>query len=293
MRFRQELKLVTTVAILYVCFVSWGYLQEKITSTTYTNKDDSLEFRWKYPIVLNCLMAFAAFCTASLAEFFIRPHDPTPAPIFSFTKPALSCALASPIGYMALDFINFPLMILAKSSKPVPVMLIGILFYGQQYTWFKYLSVVLICGGIILFSAFKSHHGDVHRSFLDELTGIALILINLFLDGYTSNQQDYIFHSYRTPSETMMKNVNLFQCLFMVAFLVGGLLLWGDGSELSGAYTMLLHSNQVGYDILLFCLCASIGQLFIFSIMKDFGSLVWITVCSKLLCLKQCLWKSR
>ena len=279
MRFHQELKLVTTVAILYVCFVSWGYLQEKITSTVYMSHDTSTEYRWKYPIVLNCLMALAACCTASIAEYIIQPSNPSPAPFLSFMKPAMSCALASPIGYMALEFINFPLMILAKSSKPVPVMFIGILFYKQQYTWFKYVSVVLICGGIILFSAFKAHHGDSHRSLMDEITGISLILLNLFLDGYTSNQQDYIFHKYKTPSETMMKNVNFFQCLFMLIFLLAGLGIGGDASELAGAYKVLTESSQVGYDILLFCLCASIGQLFIFSIMKDFGSLVWITVC--------------
>jgi UDP-galactose transporter B1 len=28
----------------------------------------------------------------------------------------------------------------------------------------------------------------------------------------------------------------------------------------------------------MFCLCASLGQVLIFGLMKDFGSLVWITV---------------
>jgi len=40
-------------------------------------------------------------------------------PPTTFIKPALSNTLASPIGYYALRFINFPMMLLAKSCKLV------------------------------------------------------------------------------------------------------------------------------------------------------------------------------
>jgi hypothetical protein len=65
------------------------------------------------------LLAAAAFyvelrlrpaARASLAEL------PPPR---TYLKPALSNTLASPIGYYALRFINFPMMLLAKSCKLV------------------------------------------------------------------------------------------------------------------------------------------------------------------------------
>lgn len=31
---------------------------------------------------------------------------------------------------------------------------------------------------------------------------------------------------------------------------------------------------QAGYDLLLFCLCGAVGQLFIFATIKQFGSLI-------------------
>ncbi len=38
--------------------------------------------------------------------------------LIAFAKPAFTCTLASPLGYASLKYISFPLMILAKSSKP-------------------------------------------------------------------------------------------------------------------------------------------------------------------------------
>jgi hypothetical protein len=79
-------------------------------------------------------MAIGACIVATfVTALFVPKSNTTPsAPVLAFIKPSLSCAVASPIGYLALEYINFPLMILTKSSKPVPVMMIGILFYGQR-----------------------------------------------------------------------------------------------------------------------------------------------------------------
>ncbi len=35
-----------------------------------------------------------------------------------------------------------------------------------------------------------------------------------------------------------------------------------------------MHAAQAGYDLLLFCACGALGQLFIFYTIKHFGSLV-------------------
>ena len=51
-----------------------------------------------------------------------------------------------------------------------------------------------------------------------------------------------------------------------------------DKSELSKAVHMITASSDLRSDILLFCLCASIGQVLIFTVMKEFGSLSWIMI---------------
>jgi UDP-galactose transporter B1 len=50
----------------------------------------------------------------------------------------------------ALWYIIFPIQVLAKSCKPVPVMLMGVLM-GKKYPLKKYLKVGLIVAGVRLF----------------------------------------------------------------------------------------------------------------------------------------------
>ena len=52
----------------------------------------------------------------------------------------------------------------------------------------------------------------------------------------------------------------------------------GGSSELQQAHHTLLHCPQARSDIAVFCLCAAVGQLTIFAVMKEFGSLMWITI---------------
>jgi Zn-dependent protease len=113
---------------IYILFTYWGYLQEKMTSTTYQSySDPSKTYEWKYPLILNTIMAFSAYVVALAAETVVNPKNSKNTPFFAFMKPAASSALASPIGYAALNYMNFPLMVLTKASKPVPVMLIGMI----------------------------------------------------------------------------------------------------------------------------------------------------------------------
>ena len=82
-------------------------------------------------------------------------------PISKFLKPAVTCALASPLSYFAIsnNLISYPLMVLTKSSKPVPVMIIGLLFFKRRYDWFKYVSVLLVCIGISYYT-YSEQNGD-------------------------------------------------------------------------------------------------------------------------------------
>ena len=203
-----------------------------------------------------------------------------------FRRPALSATLASPIGYEALKYMSYPLMILTKSSKPIPVMAIGVSFYGKKYGWSKYVSVLLLCGGIYLFtSGKKSSKGPAAASTTEEdsdiykvLFGMLLVLVNLGMDGYTNNEQDRLFSHHHVSANQMMKYVNLWQCLYQLAYLGAGWLLYANHSELSLSLNMALLCPALCVDILLFCVCASVGQVLIFSVMKEFGSLAWITI---------------
>lgn len=280
-KFASEIRLISYVCGLYIAFIYWGYLQEKITSKEYiinissSNSSVINTMRWQYPFCLNVFMAFATCLVASFGEIIYPSSNKVS--LFIFAKPAITCALASPIGYIALEYISFPLVVLAKSSKPVPVMLVGILFFKRKYPWYKYVSVLLLCGGISLFSFSKSgKNKDI--SFWTQIFGIFLVGINVFLDGYTNNEQDSLFEKYKITSLQMMKNINLWQIIYLLIYLFVGYLIWNNESELYNAYTLFTNCSELRYDILLFCICASVGQLFIFAVMREFGSLMWVTL---------------
>ena len=79
--------------------------------------------------------------------------------------------------------------VLAKSCKMVPVMAMGTLIGGKQYSSLEYLCAALIAAGISLFANQSS--GKVVRKLADPNApwGYTLCLLNLIFDGYTNAKQ--------------------------------------------------------------------------------------------------------
>lgn len=110
---------------------------------------------------------------------------------------------------------------------------------------------------------------------------LLLSLLYVPLAGYTNNEQEHIFKKYSVSSFQMMKNVNFWQVIFLGVYLVfmHQINVHHDStSELHMAYHTFSNCPEVRFDIATFCLCAAIGQLTIFVVMKEFGSLMWITI---------------
>jgi len=282
----SELRLILYIAGLYATFMYWGYLQEKITTSTYISSYDSTrQFEWNYPLVLNLCMA----SSGSLVAYTVERLSKLPPQKIStqlFALGALSSAIASPIGYSSLKYITYPLMILTKSSKPVPVMVIGLFFYKRTYPWFKYTSVLLLVIGISFFSFAAKNKKSNTNSTLDSNEypllklgfGILLVLVNLCLDGLTNNEQDHVFHNHQATSLEMMKNTNYWQVIYQCLFLLSTWILYQSNSELTHAFVAMGNCPELIRDIIVFCGCAACGQILIFGVIKEFGSLVWITV---------------
>lgn len=281
MAIRSEIRFLVYVAGLYISLIYWGYLQEKLTSSRYNNLE------WNYPFALNFLMASTALVFARMGEYIVgfgkheKEINQPRVSALEFWKASLCNSLASPIGYQALKYITFPMVILTKSSKPVPVMLMGLLFFKKKYTWYKYISVLLLCGGIGLFLGMKeSKNNNVggNTEGWNIFIGIALVLTNLSLDSFVNNDQDRIFTEFKVTSLQMMKFMNLWQSILILGFLLVTKFIYGEQSELQLALNVFQSSPEVQYDLLLFCMCAATAQVLIFAVMQEFGSLVWITI---------------
>ncbi|OBZ68661.1 UDP-galactose transporter 1 [Grifola frondosa] len=131
----------------------------------------------------------------------------------------LQCAVfitsAAPFGFAALSYITYPAMVLGKSCKLVPVMLMNVILYRRRFPPHKYLVVAMVTAGITMFMGFGSekpskakNNGDL--SAYTQLIGISYLLINLAIDGATNSTQDEIFARHRVTGQQMMFWINLF-----------------------------------------------------------------------------------
>jgi adenosine 3'-phospho 5'-phosphosulfate transporter B2 len=85
-----------------------------------------------------------------------KGHLSIPASIFAFAPCALSNSLSSFGQYQALRYVSFPLQTISKSTKVIPVMLMGKVLNGKSYPCTDYIEAMVISAGVSVFSLAKS-----------------------------------------------------------------------------------------------------------------------------------------
>merc|ERR1719476_780396 len=77
------------------------------------------------------------------------------APLYAFTPCALSNTMSSWSQYASLRFVSFPVQTVFKSSKIIPVMIMGVMLKGSVYPLIQYVEAALITVGVAFFSLFS------------------------------------------------------------------------------------------------------------------------------------------
>ncbi|KAG0148439.1 hypothetical protein CROQUDRAFT_654949 [Cronartium quercuum f. sp. fusiforme G11] len=314
-------RLITCVLGIYASFISWALIQERLSTTPYHDSSGGAPKYFKSVVFLNTVQsAFSAF--AALVYLFTRkkpfqsaleviglggspssaklkgkakagsiPPEKSNNPI-SLLFRCLQCAvfhsIGSPFGYASLKHIDFPTMILGKSCKLVPVMLMNILLYRRKFAAHKYIVVGLVTAGISMFMLFADHGSKAKKGVQQSsLFGLGLLLINLMIDGATNSTQDEIFSRFTITGSQLMFIMNVLSTLLTLAALVVPIptqisLLLGsspsNGNEFTAALEFIKTYPTVLKDILLFSTAGAIGQLFIFETLSHFGSLTLVTI---------------
>ncbi|KAJ3210032.1 UDP-galactose transporter [Dinochytrium kinnereticum] len=273
----RYLKLGVVVVGIYICFLTWGLTQERVTTTPYDGQ------KFKYFIFLNVIQSLIASLVAYL--YLVIRKQPTGFPARTLTiqyfQLSITSVLASPFGYASLRYIDYPTMILGKSCKLIPVMVMNFLLYRKTYPLKKHLIVGLITIGVsgfmLLQPAKSGKHGSstIPRGTLETLWGLFLLTLNLALDGVTNTTQDRIFHKFKPTGSQMMLYMNLFSSAIMASYLVASNTFTG---ELSGALAFSSRHPTVLFDIVLFGLCGAVGQCFIYQSLESFGSIATVTI---------------
>lgn len=284
--------------------MSWAYLQERITTTTYGPQNS----RFTYSIFLNTVQSAFAACTGAIYLFVSSPRDPKTGarkvpPVFpsrailsSLLLIAVTSSLASPFGYASLKHIDYVTFILAKSCKLLPVMFLHITLFQKKYPVYKYLVVACVTLGVAVFTLYnpstakkaakKGVSADASKTL-----GLFLLGINLLFDGLTNTVQDHIFTSFKGfTGPQMMCAQNIMSTLLTTTYLLASPYLAqtplgalagvsaSSGGELKDAIAFVTAHPSVGWDVLSFAACGAVGQVFIFHTLAHFSSLLLVTV---------------
>lgn len=209
--------------------------------------------------------------------------------LLRFLQCSVFITTAAPFGFAALSFITYPAMVLGKSCKLVPVMLMNVVLYRRKFAPHKYLVVLMVTAGITIFMGFGSEQPKKGSGGAKDLTpyasliGGAYLLINLVLDGATNSTQDEIFSRYKVSGQQMMFWINLFCTLLSVSLSVLPLPYIpvihptsGGHSELADAIAFIRTHPSVLMPLGQFALTGALGQLFIFETLQHFGSLTLV-----------------
>lgn len=198
--------------------------------------------------------------------------------------------LAAPFGFAALSYITYPTMVLGKSCKLVPVMLMNFVMYRRRFAPHKYIVVAMVTAGISVFMGFGNEKPSKASSNGEQgphgqLIGILYLVINLILDGAVNSTQDEVFVRYKVTGQQMMLWINLFCTLLSTA--LGTLPLphipvlhpsSGLQSEFASALGFIRTHPSVIVPLVQFSLTGALGQLFIFETLQHFGSLTLVMI---------------
>lgn len=306
-------QLVIAVAGIYASFLTWAYLQEKLTTTPHGTPD--APERWHFPVFLNTVQSVFA---ASVGCVYLVASTPRGSPVppvipsrgilAPLALVALTNSLASPFGYASLAHIDYITFLLAKSCKLLPVMLLHVTVFRRRYPLHKYLVVAAVTAGVALFtlhSGKRPSHGGGDKSSSASGSGsssssssvawgMLLLAFNLLFDGLTNSTQDHIFRAFRPYGGPQMMCANnlmstLVTGLYLVAspyLVASGLGDWlgmdvaagGSAGELAAALAFMRRHPAVWKDVLGFAACGAVGQVFIFYTLSTFSSVLLVTV---------------
>lgn len=179
---------------------------------------------------------------------------------------SITYLLAMVTSNMALRWVPYPMQVIGKSAKPIPVMLLGVLIGKKSYSMQRYLFVLIIVIGVILF-VMKDVKADPTKA-TEQGIGIGeiLLILSLLMDGLTGAIQDRMRAAHSPTAQHMMVAMNAWSTLIVAPMLV-------ITGELFEFVPFAMRFPNVLTNLALLALTGALGQLFIFIMVSSFGPL--------------------
>uniref|UniRef100_A0A6P7F4C8 Solute carrier family 35 member B1 homolog n=1 Tax=Diabrotica virgifera virgifera TaxID=50390 RepID=A0A6P7F4C8_DIAVI len=256
---------------IFLSYFYFGIVQEKITRGKYPyelTKEDGTKVveneKYTYAVTLVLVQCILNYLIAKIAATMWPQGEDTTRTLY-YASMSFTYLLAMICSNMALQWVPYPTQVIGKSAKPIPVMILGVLIGNKSYTVKKYIFVFMIVFGIVLFML----KDKVKAQSEEASTGMGelLIVLSLILDGLIGAIQDRIRAESKPTGIQMMQVANAWSTLFLaVAIVISG--------EYLKFYEFAGRHPSVVYNLLMLGITSAVGQLFLYSMVSEFGPLV-------------------
>eukprot|EP00403_Amphidinium_massartii_P009473 CAMPEP_0178416532 /NCGR_PEP_ID=MMETSP0689_2-20121128/24112_1 /TAXON_ID=160604 /ORGANISM="Amphidinium massartii, Strain CS-259" /LENGTH=301 /DNA_ID=CAMNT_0020037879 /DNA_START=214 /DNA_END=1119 /DNA_ORIENTATION=+ len=210
--------------------------------------------------IFNAIFAITMMCILGEGKLWS-------APLWKYVAISLSNVYASTCQYEALKYVSFPVQMLGKSFKMMPVMVWGMIVSGKHYglaDWGVALAVTFGVTEFLMTGPISSSSDESNTS----VYGLALLVAFLALDGFTSTFQEKLFKEHKTTKYNQILYVNL------GSMLVSSITLLVTGS-FAPALRFVLAYPRFSVDTVVLSSSAATSQWFIYSQVQDFGAVVF------------------
>jgi len=206
------------------------------------------------------------YTLTAAAGRYVRGETLTTIPPSRFAVLGLTSMGSTFTSVRSLRYVIYPIQVLAKSCKPVPVMLMGTLM-GKRYDLRKYINVVMIVIGVAFFmggsDSGKGKGDDEEKTSSSQIFGIFLLFISLCFDGGTGAYEDKLMSVHSVQPFDLMYNIQLGKTILAgVSLLV-----------LNQLHIFIQMCQEMGPLLIALGLSGAMGQVFIFVTISKFGAL--------------------
>lgn len=263
---RSALRLAVGSAGVYACYLVYGHFQEDVFRYRSPVDQQAFQSVWFLQVLeCACNICFGLIgrrvcggrTPKSYRPFFVSGASQV------FSKVLTSASLAAGL--------SFPVCILAKSAKMVPVMIGQLLLGGSKYGTKDYVFAALVVLGTTILSLNKGSSSA--QSFTTPL-GLVFITLSLFADGITGGLQKRLkkemeAHPPTTFDFVLFTNIAMGMVALTIALLIG---------DVSKGVLFLYENPLLQQMVMTVCLLSTMGQFFIFYIVAHFDPMVCATV---------------
>ncbi|EEF42171.1 UDP-galactose transporter, putative [Ricinus communis] len=269
---RRVLVLAFCVAGIWSAYIYQGVLQETLSTKRFGPDGKRFEHLAFLNLAQNVICLIWSYI---MIKIWSRSSSGGGAPWWTYWSAGITNTIGPAMGIEALKYISYPAQVLAKSSKMIPVMLMGTLVYGIRYTFPEYLCTFLVAGGVSTFALLKTSSKTISKlAHPNAPLGYGLCFLNLAFDGFTNATQDSLTARYpKTSAWDIMLGMNLWGTIYNMIYMFG----WPQAIGYEAVQFCKQHP-EAAWDIFLYCLCGAVGQNFIFLTISRFGSLANTTI---------------